>query len=65
MGPNKHNIHRIRYGILRSDLASLPHIIYLTDISFVHMQRPVLEKDNSCGDKLQVKQHGSDRVFKR
>lgn len=65
MGPNKHNIHRIRYGILRSDPTGLSHTYNLTDISNVHVHRPILEKDNNFGNKSQVKQHGTDQVFKR
>lgn len=64
MGPNKHNIHRIRYGILRSDPTGLSHIYNLTDISNAHMHRPIREKDNNFGNKLQVKRHGTDQAFK-
>lgn len=64
MGPNKHNIHRIRYGILRFDPTGLSHIYNLTDISNAHVHRPIREKDNNFGNKLQVKRHGTDQAFK-
>lgn len=57
MGHNKHNIHRVRCEILRSDPAGLFHISSLTNISYIDLQ--------SCEDTLQVKQHGNYEVFER
>jgi len=51
--------------MLRSDPAGLSYINSLTNISYIHVQRPIIETDSSCEDKLQVKQHGNDEVFKR